>query len=95
MTTEPSQNPLRKSPLDRTEDEHALAAEQGRTGQGSVVQMIRVLRDAIVTQQNATNRLTKHIRWLNWALLAVTIAIAVMTLVQVREPLLRALDRFF
>ena len=95
MTTEPSQNPLDKSPLDRTEDEHALAAELGRTGQGSVVQMIRVLRDAIVTQQNATNRLTNHIRWLNWALLAVAIAVAVMTLVEVWEPLLRVLDRFF
>ncbi len=57
--------------------------------------MIRVLRDAIVTQQNATNRLTNHIRWLNWALLAVAIAVAVMTLVEVWEPLLRVLDRFF
>ncbi len=85
MSTEETKNaaPWLKGVLDRTEDEHVIAADHQFHGLGSVVQMTRLLRDATGSQQDATNKLTARIHSLNKWLLGVTFAIAVMTVVQV------------
>ncbi len=75
MATEPPQHlhPWEKGPLERTDDEHVEAADYQFHGLGSVVQMTRRLRDAMVRQQKATN-------WLAIGIFVLTVALVLIAL---------------
>ena len=85
MTAEQPQNlpPWEKDPLERTDDEHVRAADHQWHGLGSVVKVILLIRDATVSQQTATNELTRNMRNLTRWLFGVTLGIAVLTIVLV------------
>ena len=59
--------------MERTDDEHVEAADYQFHGLGSVVQMTRRLRDAMVRQQKATN-------WLAIVIVVLTVALVLIAL---------------
>ncbi len=65
----------------KTDDELVDEAQTGLRGQGAAVEMTRRLRDSLVKQLKATNRLTKWIRVLTFSLLVITAVIAWLTAV--------------
>ena len=70
-----------------SDDLLATQAEVGLRGQGSVVEMMRRLKDSNLEQQNATNRLT---RWL----IVLTAVILLLTAVMA-APLVRQIFNFY
>ncbi len=61
-----------------TDEQLAKEADAGLRGQGPVVIMMGRLRDALVEQQESTNRLTKVILWCTVALVFLTGVLVVM-----------------
>ncbi len=62
----------------RTDEQLAQETDAGLRGQGPVVIMMGRLRDALVEQQESTNRLTKVILWCTVALVFLTGVLVVM-----------------
>ena len=64
---------MEKEQKDWTDDDLVNAAQQGMTGQGSVVEMMRRLKDVTIKLENTTTKQQRTMIWL-------TIFIAVLTL---------------
>jgi hypothetical protein len=67
----------------KEDDELIREAQIGLSGQGAVVEMMRRLRDSLLRQQQATDRLSKWMLWLTIATVMLAIVEAIAAVLQI------------